>query len=237
MRRILRFDSGPAEQLTFSFVDLPDAPQQSSVPEEPPEPEEETFEEELPPQDEALEAEEPDELPEPAANLPTELELTSYCQALLKGLGLEDCADKVKVNWNPRMRSTAGYASFPSWRIDMNPRLVAFEGQIDRTVRHELAHLIAYHRAGRSRIEPHGPEWRQACADLGIPDESPTHQLPLPRRQQHRGIAYQCPVCRNVVTRVRPFKRATACLHCCRLYAGGQYDERFRLQRVVLMRS
>ena len=58
-------------------------------------------------------------------------------------------------------------------------------GEVERTLRHEAAHLLAHWRAGRRRIQTHGPEWRQACADLGIPGETVTHTLPLaPRRRQ-----------------------------------------------------
>lgn len=159
-------------------------------------------------------------------------ELTTQCQQLLLALGLQDGAAKVCVEWNSRLSSTAGYASYPSWRIELNPRLAAYPGQVDRTMRHELAHLVAYHRAGRRRIEPHGQEWRQACADLGIPGESARHRLPFPRRQQRRSLAYQCPHCQMVLHRVRPFARDTACRACCRNHAGGRYDARFRLIRV-----
>jgi SprT protein len=162
-------------------------------------------------------------------------ELTAQCQELLKGLGIPDGADKVKVEWNTRLSSTAGYASYPSWRIELNPRLAAYSGQVERTLRHELAHLIAYHRAGRTRIEPHGTEWRQACADLGIPGESVHHRLPFPRRQQRKRYAYQCPQCLVILYRVRLFSRDTACLNCCRKHAGGNYDARFRLNRVIVV--
>src|ERR1700687_2873461 len=40
--------------------------------------------------------------------------------------------------------------------------------EIERTLRHELAHLLAQFRVGRRRIAPHGAEWRRACRDLGI---------------------------------------------------------------------
>jgi predicted SprT family Zn-dependent metalloprotease len=98
---------------------------------------------------------------------------------------------------------------------------------------HELAHLIAYHRAGRRRIEPHGNEWRRACADLGIPNESPKHRLPLPRNTMQRGYAYQCPSCKAVIKRVRPFKHPSACLVCCRKYAGGKFEPSFKFERVA----
>jgi predicted SprT family Zn-dependent metalloprotease len=112
--------------------------------------------------------------------------------------------------------------------VELNPRLVEFEGQVDRTLKHELAHLIAYARAGRRRIEPHGMEWRQACADLGIPDENARHTLPLPRTKQQRKFVYACQVCQVTVERVRRFRRHTACLACCRKYNRGAFDARFQ---------
>lgn len=158
---------------------------------------------------------------------PGEGELTEACRRMLGAVGLPGAARLVEVRWNPRLRSTAGYACFPAWRIELNPRLTEFEGQTERTLKHELAHLIAYHRAGRRRIDPHGAEWREACVMLGIPDEKACHHLPLPRSRQKRSLAYQCPACGYVVQRVRRFRRPTACLSCCNRLADGRYDARF----------
>jgi hypothetical protein len=41
--------------------------------------------------------------------------LTQVCQLLLEQIGLPGMAKVVHVFWNPRLRSTAGYASYPSW--------------------------------------------------------------------------------------------------------------------------
>ncbi len=158
--------------------------------------------------------------------------LEAECRQLLLNLGITSVEDQLTVRWNPRLRSTAGYAAYPSWRIELNPRLIGFEGQVERTMKHELAHLVAYHRAGRRRIEPHGQEWRKACADLGIPNEPAHHRLPFPRSQMRRPHTYQCPSCGVVIGRVRPFKRATACLSCCRRHSGGEFDSRFKFVKV-----
>lgn len=158
--------------------------------------------------------------------------LTECCRVLLDGLGLQGARGLVRVQWNARLRSTAGYASYPSWRIELNPRLREFEGQVERTMRHELAHLVAYHRAGRRRIEPHGAEWQQACADLGIPGENARHTLPLPRRAVKRNLAYLCPNCGYIARRVRKFPRQTACRQCCDKYSGGKYDRRFQFVKL-----
>lgn len=153
--------------------------------------------------------------------------LEEEARELLRGLGFAEGAAKISVAWKPRMRSTAGYAKWPLWRVELNPRLREFPGEVARTLRHELAHLVAHARAGRRRIAPHGGEWRKACADLGIPDESARHTLPLPSRKQKRNFAYVCPSCAAVVERVRKFRRRTACLACCRKHNGGRYDVRF----------
>ena len=158
-----------------------------------------------------------------------EATLEALARSWLVALGLRECAGKLRVIWNARLRSTAGYAKWPRWIVELNPRLREFDGQTERTLKHELAHLIAYERAGRRRIEPHGEQWRQACADLGIADESARHTLPLPRSKQARRFIYACPVCAKEIPRVKKFKQPTACLACCRTHNRGRYDQRFRL--------
>ena len=162
-----------------------------------------------------------------------DLELEAQCGKLLVLLGMSAPAQKLQVIWNARLRSSAGFASYPSWRIELNPRLQEFDGQVERTLKHELAHLVAFQRAGHTRIEPHGAEWRKACEDIGIPDERAHHHLPLPRNEVKRNFLYVCVSCGLVVRRVRKFRRYSACRTCCSKHAGGGYDERFRFEQVT----
>ena len=138
-------------------------------------------------------------------------------------------AERVTLHWHARLRTTAGLARLDCAVILLNPRLLAFPEELTRTFLHELAHLVAHARHPRRLIDPHGPEWRQACRDLGLADEKRCHTLPLatPRRVE-RKYTYHCPQCRREVRRVRPFRRAEACLSCCRTEAAGRYDRRFR---------
>lgn len=152
---------------------------------------------------------------------------------LLAGAGAPALAGRVQVRWNPRMRSTAGMAYPGKSLVTLNPRLLEFgEEEVSRTLRHELAHLLAHERVGRRRIQPHGEEWRQACRDLGLADEKRTHNLPLPRRAIARRHHYRCPGCGITVARVKPLRRESACLKCCRTHNRGRYDARFRFVRV-----
>jgi predicted SprT family Zn-dependent metalloprotease len=114
----------------------------------------------------------------------------------------------------------------------LNPALQKFgPAEIDRTLRHELAHLLAHFRSSR-RILPHGPQWRKACCDLGIAGERAGHTLPLIGRAFCRRFVYRCVHCQRCFPRVHRIRRATACLDCCRKFARGDYDERFRLRLV-----
>jgi SprT protein len=179
----------------------------------------------------------PDETP-PAKSPPAakgdDTPLTAHARALLRALGCEALAVKIRVRWNPRMRTTAGLASYQHQLVTLNPKLLPFgEAEIDKTLRHELAHLLAHHRAGRRRIAPHGAEWKKACADLGLPGEKRCHDLPLPRRQVKVKHIYHCPACKLDIKRVRPFRRRVACLACCRAHNRGNYHDKFRLVKMA----
>lgn len=156
--------------------------------------------------------------------------LTAWCVEASKTLALHELGRKVRVSWNPRMQTTAGRAWWPDRAIELNPKLKECEpDELWRTLKHELAHLVAYERCGRRRIEPHGAEWQAACRDLGIPGEQPFHTLPFKRRRMRRNHAYVCSNCFAVIHRVRPITRAVACYECCRKFNQGAYHDRFRL--------
>lgn len=174
----------------------------------------------------------------PGPNLPKESELLTESRQLLAAAGAPALAARVQVRWNARMRSTAGMAYWTKSLVTLNPRLAQFGAEeIDRTLRHELAHLLAHDRAGRRRIQPHGAEWRKACSDLGLVDEKRTHDLPLPRRVAVCKYLYRCPACASELARVKPMRKPAACIKCCRAHAGGRYDERFRFAAVKANRS
>jgi predicted SprT family Zn-dependent metalloprotease len=161
-------------------------------------------------------------------------ELHAFALEKLRALGLHELAVSLVVVWNSRMRSTAGLAYPSSTQIMLNPKLIHFgTDEVERTLLHELAHLIAHHRGGRRRIAPHGEEWRLACLELGLANEARCHNLPLPRRKMARTCIYQCPKCKTQLARVRAFRRPAACMSCCRSQNGGRYDERFKLVRLV----
>lgn len=168
---------------------------------------------------------------------PGDVELESKARDILESVGAFELAALVRVEWNPRLRSAAGRAHFEEQLISLNPRLREHgTAEIDRTLRHELAHLLAHARAGRHRISPHGVEWQRACADIGLAGEARCHTLPFPTQARARRLLYRCPHCGRDFPRVRRLRRAVACLACCCRHNHGRFDPRFRLKLVRQIR-
>jgi SprT protein len=161
------------------------------------------------------------------------IDVEKKARDLLRANGAGQIAKEIRVEWNARLKTCAGRADYRFKLISLNPRLRDHgDAEIDRTLRHELAHLLALFRAGRRPILPHGVEWRKACHDLGIGDEKRCHNLPFPVNERLRRYLYKCPNCRRDFPRVRRIKRAVACLACCLAYNGGEFDARFRLRLI-----
>ena len=125
-------------------------------------------------------------------------------------------------------RTTGGFGR-TRHRLRFNPYLLAkhFDESLATTIPHEVAHYAVAVRYSRSRVSPHGSEWREAMALLGAPAEV-THALDVsdvPRRRQrqwtyrcacaeHRlsttrhnrvlqGARYYCRRCRDLLVRVK----------------------------------
>jgi len=160
--------------------------------------------------------------------------LQTQARQLLRSLGASRIATELRVEWTSRLTTAAGRADYRRKLISLNPLLRKHPDEIDRTLRHELAHILAQFRAGRRRISPHGNEWQQACRDLGITGEKRCHTLPFPAKRITPRFLYRCPNCRRDFPRLRKIKRTVACLACCRAYNRGKFDLRFRLKLLTL---
>ncbi len=159
-------------------------------------------------------------------------DLERQARELLRTNGANRIAMELRVEWNSRLKTAAGRADYRHKLISLNPRLLEHPAEIDRTLRHELAHLLAQFRADRRRVLPHGEEWQEACRDLGIADEKRCHNLPFPVSERTRRFLYKCPNCQRDFPHTRRIKRAVACLACCRAHNGGEFDSRFRLKLI-----
>lgn len=106
------------------------------------------------------------------------LKLEDLATKALSRIGYRYLALKVEVVWNDRLTKSAGQTDLRYLRIELNPKLKKLDFKhTKQTLKHELAHVLANHR--NSGCPQHGKDWKQACEDLGIPDEPRVHHLKL----------------------------------------------------------
>src|SRR5256885_8164160 len=92
-----------------------------------------------------------------------DVDLELMARELLRANGAHKMANQVHVEWSSRLKTCAGRADHRANLISLNPRLRDHSGEVDRTLRHELAHLLAQFRAGRRRSEEHTSELQSPC--------------------------------------------------------------------------
>jgi predicted SprT family Zn-dependent metalloprotease len=166
--------------------------------------------------------------------------LEEICKGLVTGIDAKymKWAKRIRVYWNPRLRTTSGLAYYESLTIHLNPKLVYIStAEMLRCLRHELAHLLAWRtRKSRDLSSEHGWEWRHACSLLGIANE----EIYVDSRYfhhfsevlPHRKYLYQCPKCKVKVARVRIFthKKYASCEACCKKHNNGKPSPKYRFQ-------
>lgn len=88
--------------------------------------------------------------------------------------------------------TTAGMAYLQKNHIRYNPVLLNenFEDFLATTTPHEVAHLVAHQRHGRT-IQAHGPEWRQIMVDFGVPPAR-CHSYDVSNARVGQTVAYRC---------------------------------------------
>ncbi len=131
----------------------------------------------------------------PPPALPSEARLEARACEFFATWGLLDRLAHVEVIWNRRLRTTAGRALPKRLQIQLNPRLLArVPAQLDEVLAHEAAHLATalVHGVG---VPPHGPQWADFMAQLGLPPRT-THDFPVDGlRAQRSYFLHHCHNC------------------------------------------
>lgn len=121
-----------------------------------------------------------------------------------------------KIVWR-KMSVSAGKAYFQKKQIGLSTALITDSLRLQDTLVHEFAHLLAYHRHGRSGTG-HGAPWQQAMRDLGAKPEV-YHDYPVERRRLERNLRFKCRACGEAFNRARPLKRGYKYKH---IGCGGE---------------
>jgi predicted SprT family Zn-dependent metalloprotease len=133
-----------------------------------------------------------------------------------------------RIGFNPLLRRLTGRITYGCRLIEVS--LFHFRqyglSDAEQTLEHEMLHLYL-HTLGKP--SGHNRLFKHLAAQLGI-RVFHANAYPKNRAARHRYV-YECPACGRLVFRKRPQERhAIACGVCCRLRAGGAWDERFALR-------
>jgi len=92
--------------------------------------------------------------------------------------------------------AVAGRACYSRWMLKFNPDIYSRHQDdfSNRTVPHEIAHLIAYVLNAGKRPKPHGFEWQQVMIKLGVKDATRCHHYNIEglARRRERPYIYSC---------------------------------------------
>ena len=139
-----------------------------------------------------------------------------------------------KRSWNNRFRRVAGRIDCHRQQIELSaPHYEACgTAALGVVFIHELIHLSLF---ADKKPFGHTREFKWRSSSLGLIDVH--HELPLPDRLKPRKAhLYRCACGRIVESRIR-FRKPRACAHCCKRFARGRYDDRFRLVYLGLRES
>lgn len=87
------------------------------------------------------------------------------------------------VEFNPRMRTSAGRARIKHNIIELNPDILGRHPEhLEQTVAHEFAHLVAYALFGPRLGGGHGRGWKRTMGMMGHPADR-THNLSVDEKK------------------------------------------------------
>lgn len=152
----------------------------------------------------------------------------------LQALGWRFAFDRARrrlgsCRWHPDSEDGKRITVSRHYAARLGPTYVDQSGLavIDDVIRHEIAHAIDFERRGRS---DHGPKWKSICRRVGA-DPSRTYEsaeiVSLIQPGKYRA---RCPRCEREISFFRRPSRPRACRPCCDEFAGGRFDERYRLE-------
>jgi SprT protein len=126
----------------------------------------------------------------------------------------------------------AGRAYITKWLVKYNPEIYINNKQafIDRTVPHELAHLINRTLHG-NLVKTHGKEWRSIMRQLGVKDITRCHSYNLDgikgiRAKAARPFVYACGCQEWKVTSLIHRKMLNGQIRCCPKCRGRVHYQR-----------
>lgn len=134
---------------------------------------------------------------------------------------LEELVRDYPIGYFPRLvwknlRVSAGLARYHDKTIVLSARILTTFERLERTLKHEYAHLMAVARHGRKAAN-HGPHWQAAMIELGC-EPVVRHTYEVQRNERRQEVGYRCKGCGTLVTRTKRLPRGRKYVHA---FCGG----------------
>lgn len=132
-------------------------------------------------------------------------------------------AESVSIRFSSRLTRTWARTDLETNSITLARELTDDHERLVDVLCHELAHVVAWLRVGRSE-GPHGPTWRRLVLDAGrepvlrLPDRD---AVPTTDKSATRRFLHRCPICDFSRTARRP----TPAWRCADCVAAGLSGE------------
>lgn len=127
---------------------------------------------------------------------------------------MPDLAQRVRIGYNPRLRTTLGRAVLDGRQVELNARLLRdHPAELIPTLVHELAHLVVHMRYGP--VRPHGRHFRTLMRAVNV-SAGATHDLPVRHLGRRRGrylYLHRCTGCGYHFV-ARSVRRNDYCIAC-----------------------
>ena len=134
------------------------------------------------------------------------------------------------LRWNSRLRSAAGrfFPGSRKWAVEYPPAIeiasyLRTEERALELIRDTMAHeMIHYWLWVRRKPYGHTGEFLEKMRQMGV-----SRYNQVPRLSPYKYL-YRCPGCQKEF-KTRKKLGVLACADCCKAFAGGRFDIRFRL--------
>jgi len=133
--------------------------------------------------------------------------------------------------FNGRLSNVLGRCNYTHKRIQLSTKYVNLNwdkhsDMVEDTIRHEIAHAIAYHLYGSIG---HGHDWQSVAKQLGAMSKARSkNSSNIVSTRKKRNIIFECPNCDNQISFARTPKKSRACGSCCDKYSNGEYDAKYK---------
>lgn len=163
---------------------------------------------------------------------------TTWCINTTNGVRKINISDlNYTFRFNNRLTRVLGRCNYTTKIIELSTKytLANYDNiaVIEDTIRHEIAHAIAYILFGE-KARGHGRYWKHVAVEVGAKPSRCKTEDQIISVTKKRDVVYKCPSpdCDNEISFTRKVSKKRACKSCCDKHNNGRFDPKYIFQLV-----